>query len=103
MPEIEFVYPDGASERVEARIGQNVMKVAVNNNIRGIVGECGGEMSCATCHVVLMQCHEGVFEEASVDELDVLSTLDTLEPRSRLGCQLHVPAEDAIRFSVPDA
>ncbi|MBU8868493.1 2Fe-2S iron-sulfur cluster-binding protein [Paenarthrobacter aromaticivorans] len=103
MPEIEFAYPDGSTELVTANIGQNVMKVAVNNNVRGIVGECGGEMSCATCHVVVMQGHQSRFEEASEDELDVLSSLDTLEPHSRLGCQLRVPAEDTIRFTVPDA
>ena len=36
---------------VEARDGESLMTVAVHAGIDEIEGECGGEMSCATCHV----------------------------------------------------
>lgn len=66
------------------------MEGAINNNIEGIVAECGGACACATCH-------------AYIDEawLDKLSSMDDMEdsmldaaferkPNSRLTCQIEV-------------
>jgi len=39
------------SHNIDAESGMSVMKTAVSNLVPGILGECGGEMSCATCHV----------------------------------------------------
>ncbi|MGN7860873.1 2Fe-2S iron-sulfur cluster-binding protein [Microbacterium sp. 22303] len=102
MPDIEFSFPDGTVQRVEAAAGQTVMKVAVNNDIPGIDGECGGEMSCATCHVLDIDPTQNGFDPASEDELDVLSSLDNCSTNSRLGCQLPVANGDCIRLLVPD-
>lgn len=102
MPDIEFTYADDTTIRVAAAAGQSVMKVAVNNDVPGIIGECGGEMSCATCHVFDLQSDEAVFEDASEDEIDVLTTVDTKQDNSRLGCQLRVPDVECLRFFVPD-
>ena len=65
MPTVYFIDADGNQFEAEAEAGTNVMEVAVDNFIDGIVGECGGVLSCATCH-----CY--------VDE----KWLDKLEPAS---------------------
>ena len=51
MPDITYISPDGTSTTLEARLGDSVMEVAVKHGVEGIVAECGGACSCATCHV----------------------------------------------------
>ena len=51
MPKLVYVDSDGVETMVDATVGESVMVSAVNNGVAGIIGECGGNMSCATCHV----------------------------------------------------
>src|ERR1700754_652985 len=51
MPKVVFISLDGAQRVVDANVGESVMAAAVRNGIPGIIGECGGNCSCATCHV----------------------------------------------------
>jgi ferredoxin len=51
MLTIAFIHPDGRVEGVEAQADQSAMRAAIDNSILGIVGECGGNAMCATCHV----------------------------------------------------
>jgi 2Fe-2S ferredoxin len=85
MPKITFRLPD--EERVlDGGVGESIMHVAVQAGISGIVGECGGDMSCATCHVY---CEDQIgFKPASADEEDLLEIVDDLRDTSRLSCQL---------------
>lgn len=91
MPILEFQLKSGEVRTVEAKAGMTVMEVATQNLIRGIIGECGGSCSCATCHVYV--------ERDGGIELPPLSLLEdemlegvTAErmPTSRLSCQLVV-------------
>ena len=50
MPTISFIDANGDNHAVEVVSGSSVMEVAVENAIEGILGDCGGAMSCATCH-----------------------------------------------------
>ncbi|MFP3336169.1 2Fe-2S iron-sulfur cluster-binding protein, partial [Pseudomonas sp. SIMBA_064] len=50
MPTITFIQPDGSEQRIDAPVGLSVMQAAVNNQVPGILGDCGGSCSCATCH-----------------------------------------------------
>ena len=50
MPTITFITPDGTRHETEVENGYSVMEAAINNNIDGIVAECGGACACATCH-----------------------------------------------------
>jgi 2Fe-2S ferredoxin len=99
MPKITFRLPDG--ERVvDGEPGESIMHVAVQAGIPGIVGECGGDMSCATCHVY---CEDQTgFKPASTDEEDLLELADGLRDISRLGCQLKLTeAIAAVVVEVP--
>jgi 2Fe-2S ferredoxin len=79
------------------------MTAAVRNGIPGIVGECGGNASCATCHVwVRPEFKERVGEPGDME--DDLLDLGVGERRetSRLGCQIEVTDElDGLVVDVP--
>ena len=51
MPKVTYIQPDGKAKVVEAPAGTTLMEAAVDNDVEGIVAECGGACSCATCHV----------------------------------------------------
>ena len=48
MAKITYVDHNGVSLTVDVENGLSVMEGAVQNNIPGIDGDCGGGMSCAT-------------------------------------------------------
>ncbi len=89
MPEITYVADDGTATVVSGQVGVSIMQTAVDAGLRGIVGECGGAMMCATCHVMLDDEGAAYFGERSADEDDMLE-LAACEPTptSRLSCQL---------------
>ena len=51
MAKITFIEHDGTVHTVEGEIGSTVMETALRNQIGGIVAECGGACTCATCLV----------------------------------------------------
>ena len=87
MPKITYHHPNGEAETVEATTGTSVMRTALINSVDGIVGECGGQLMCATCHVYVHDTNG--LPEVSEDEDEMLdaTTEDRLD-NSRLSCQL---------------
>ncbi len=53
MPKVTYVTQAGDGSSLDVQAGVSVMKAAVLNGIDGIVGECGGNLMCATCHVYI--------------------------------------------------
>jgi 2Fe-2S ferredoxin len=103
MPEITYVLPDGSEKTVDVPAGQSVMDGSVRNNLPGIVAECGGSCSCATCHVHLDPRFADAFDEPLAEEADLVEFLEGADERSRLSCQLIVgPAAEGTRVVVPD-
>lgn len=100
MAKITFVTSDGESVTVEGTSG-SVMELAVNNNIKGIDGDCGGVCSCATCHVHVAP--EDFDKTGAPNEMesDMLEFDDLTTDYSRLTCQLQVSDEiDGITLHV---
>jgi 2Fe-2S ferredoxin len=95
MPNITFRL-GGEDRTVEASVGESVMVVAVRNRIPRIIGECGGEMNCGTCHVYLGPSCESLFPPPSADETDLIGVLDDATDESRLGCQVQIGSVDVI-------
>ncbi|ROO85660.1 2Fe-2S ferredoxin [Actinocorallia herbida] len=91
MPIIRFTSEDRVHE-VDAREGESLMQAAVRTGVPGIIGECGGELSCATCHVALADGWAAKCPEPSADERDLLDAVDGVRPESRLGCQIRMSA-----------
>lgn len=91
MTKIVFVQATGARNEVEAVDGQSVMHAAISNLVPGIVAECGGELSCATCHVYIDEQWVGKIPERTDDETNMLEvTSEEPTPASRLCCQIRV-------------
>ncbi|AJE87293.1 ferredoxin [Streptomyces albus] len=103
MPRIEYVLPDGGVHEAEVPSGQSVMEGSVRNNLPGIVAECGGSCSCATCHVYVDEAAQAKFDEASDEERELLEFSEGARPDSRLACQLIITdACDGVRVTVAD-
>ncbi|NGY05741.1 2Fe-2S iron-sulfur cluster-binding protein [Solimonas terrae] len=104
MPKIVFIQPDGSSQTVEAPVGQSLMEAATNNFVRGIVGECGGSCSCATCHLYIDEAwYAKLPPRDEMEEAMIEGAIDP-GPTSRLGCQVLVKDElDGIVAHVPKA
>lgn len=101
MPKLTF-HHNGEVREVEGTVGESVMRAATRAGIAGIVGECGGELSCATCHVVIRSGHADAFPPPSRDEDELLDVLDEREDESRLSCQLKLTDQvDGLIFDVP--
>ncbi len=104
MPTVVYLLPDGSERRVDATAGDNLMITAVNNNIRGIDGECGGCMSCATCHVYVRDDYLAELPPAEDYELELLAGVAAeRRANSRLGCQIKLSAElDGLVVTIPE-
>jgi 2Fe-2S ferredoxin len=103
MPTIKITDVAGESREVEAKAGLSLMEVAVDNNVSGMVAECGGACACATCHIYV--------DEAWLQKLPAMDDMEdamldsALERRSnsRLSCQIEISAElDGLALTVAD-
>ena len=90
MPKVFFEQPDGRIDEVDARSGESLMEAAVDNDIRGIVAECGGACSCATCHVYVDPDWAGRLPPPDPLEDGMLDCVIDRQPTSRLSCQIRV-------------
>lgn len=102
MPVVKYIRDDGAIFEADVPAGNSVMQGAVDNMIDGIVGECGGACSCATCHVYVPQPWASKLSPPDAMERDMLECV--LEPRdsSRLSCQIIVTdALDGLEVTMP--
>jgi 2Fe-2S ferredoxin len=102
MTKVHITEPGGQLRIVDAGEGETLMKAATRNDVDGIVGECGGEMSCATCHVHVDSAWADRLKKPSTDELDLLEMSDDLVATSRLACQIKLTGDlDGLQVSVP--
>ena len=90
MPKITYRTQDDKTHIIDVQNGLTVMEGAIQNDIPGIDADCGGGMSCATCHVYV---DEEWLDKLPVKEDGEEDMLDmAFEPKknSRLSCQLIV-------------
>jgi 2Fe-2S ferredoxin len=103
VPKVIFVAVDGSQRTIDATVGDSVMATAVKNGVPGIIGECGGNCSCATCHVYVdeeflpLVGGPGDMEDDLLD----LGAADR-RPSSRLSCQIKITEElDGLTVETP--
>jgi 2Fe-2S ferredoxin len=103
MVRVTFVEPDGARREVRAAVGASVMEAALYNDVAGIVAECGGACSCATCHVYVAPEWLPHLPSPGTDEAGMLELARDVRPASRLSCQIALsPALDGLAVEVAD-
>jgi 2Fe-2S ferredoxin len=90
MPRITYVEHDGSTHTVDAEVGATVMETALRNGIGGIVAECGGSCTCATCLVHVDEAWADRLAPRSAGEEDMLDFAFEVKPTSRLSCQIVV-------------
>ena len=90
MPKITFIEFNGAEHVVEAGIGQSLMQAAANKMVPGILADCGGNCSCATCHVYIDERWSGRTVPPTKEEKDMLECALHVTGASRLSCQVNV-------------
>jgi 2Fe-2S ferredoxin len=94
MPQITFIHFDGTRQEVQASIGNSVMQEAMSAGVHGIVGECGGAIMCATCHVIVDEAWVDKVPAPRANELEMLDcTASERQASSRLSCQIKMTAD----------
>jgi 2Fe-2S ferredoxin len=93
MPKIIYQTRDGSRHEVEVENGYSVMEGAINNNIEGIVAECGGACACATCHGYIDEAWVGKLTPMDDMEDSMLDAAFERKANSRLTCQIEVSDE----------
>lgn len=105
MPALVFVTPVGTRHTIEARTGDSVMSAAVAAGVAGIIGECGGAMACATCHVIVDSDWWSKTGGRNATEESMLEfAASEMQPHSRLSCQIRMEAAlDGLVVHLPEA
>jgi 2Fe-2S ferredoxin len=104
MPDISFIQTDGTEQGFEAPAGISAMQAATSYGVVGIVGECGGSMNCATCHVYVDAAWAERLPAPQLQELEMLDcTAAERRDTSRLCCQIALtPEMQGLVLHVPD-
>jgi 2Fe-2S ferredoxin len=86
---VHLLHPDGRRTTLEFKPGRSLMQTAVAAKVAGIAADCGGCLTCATCHVYLDEAALARVAPPSPDELAMLEmTAAPRRPGSRLSCQI---------------
>ena len=103
MAKVTWKTEDGNEIVADLQDGLNLMEAAKVNNVPSIEGECGGCLSCATCHVFVDESWLAKTGQAGEIEDAMLETTGVERRRnSRLSCQIVVSPElDGLVLLVP--
>ncbi len=103
MPQVTWKMANGDTIVADVKAGTTLMEAALDNDVPEIIGECGGCLSCATCHVFVDPAWEDKvgstddMEDAMLDVTDVPK-----KANSRLSCQITMSDElDGLILEVP--
>ena len=104
MPKITWKVSSTEEITAEVKSGMTLMEAAVCNDVPRIIGECGGNMACATCHVVVSDEGYDLVGEPNDFEDDMLDFTEAARTgQSRLSCQIKVSDKlDGLVLTVPD-
>jgi 2Fe-2S ferredoxin len=104
MPRITFIQHDGPEHTLDIEVGQSVMQAAMSNSVPGIIADCGGSCSCATCHVYVDEGWRSRVPPPSASEKDMVECALHVQENSRLSCQIKVVDElDGLVVRIPES
>lgn len=104
MPKVTYRQADGSENEIDVPEGWSLMEAAIQNDIDGIVAECGGGCACATCHVYVDDAFKDKLPAIGDMEGDMLEcTAADRTANSRLSCQIRVTPElEGLVVDIPD-
>ncbi len=106
--ELHFIHPDGSRSSGKAKTGQSLMQAALAMDIDEVAADCGGLLTCATCHVYLDDpdpARAAALPAVSADEDSMLEFAALpRQASSRLSCQIPLtPALDGLQVRLPES
>ena len=103
MVQITYIEHDGTEHLVDTGPGVSLMQAAIDNLVPGIDADCGGECSCATCHVMVEKSWvEKVGAPGDMEE-SMLDLNPERQENSRLSCQVMLSEElDGLSVTMPE-
>jgi ferredoxin, 2Fe-2S len=103
MITVHLVAADGETSTLQAKTGDSLMQAAVGANVAGIEADCGGLMTCATCHVYVREPFASQLPPPDGDERGMLEfTAAERRPTSRLSCQITLADDlDGLTVDLP--
>jgi 2Fe-2S ferredoxin len=94
VPVVTYISSSGASRKIDVPLGISVMHAALNGRLEGILGECGGNCLCATCHVYVDPAFLDRIPPAKPNEKGMLGiAAEGPQANSRLSCQIKITNE----------
>jgi len=90
-------------QTVQTSTGRSLMDAASSADVQGIAADCGGLLTCATCHVMVDAAWIEKVGAPSTDEQAMLDfTAVARTTHSRLSCQIALTlALDGLRVELP--
>ncbi len=104
MPLIQYISANKKIKVIEVPVGLTVMHGAVINMVDGILAECGGALTCATCHCYIDDNWAVKIGPANAQERQKLKFVSQPKANSRLSCQIIVDESlDGLKVYLPES
>lgn len=102
--QITYIESNGTAKTFDLPMGASIMEGAIQNDVKGIVAECGGSCMCATCHVYVEEQFLDLLPEMQEEEDEMLEAANApRQSNSRLGCQVRVTKSmDGLVVRIPE-
>ncbi|KAJ3158860.1 hypothetical protein HDU86_002548 [Geranomyces michiganensis] len=102
--EMTYILPNDTEKTLHVPLGASLMEVGRDNEMPNIEGTCGGNLECATCHVIVDPAFAEKLPPVSEEEEDMLEYAIGRTENSRLSCQLKATREiNGLRMMIPTA
>ena len=101
MIKLNVTTREGEVRTIETGIDVSVMEAIRDSGITELQALCGGQLSCATCHVYIEPAFADVVRPIVDYENDLLDSSDHRSAASRLACQIPcTPALDGMHVTI---
>jgi ferredoxin, 2Fe-2S len=101
MSKVNVTTREGQRIVIDSQNGVSLMEAIRAAGIEELLAICGGNMSCATCHVYVDAADIGRLDPMSADEADLLESTGVRKETSRLSCQIVVgPRLNGLRVRI---
>ena len=102
MPKLTIIEFGGKEHHLEAEVGHSVMQAAIDGMVPGIMADCGGSCSCATCHCYVDEAWAERLPSVESAEREMLECALHPMDNSRLSCQIRItPQCDGLVVRLP--